>query len=80
MIETLSVGYYNYYIKKYSEELQNEFQDEEPCDKYSLYKKLTKVRRTVDKKYLFFHLELRALVISQETPSSKNTRKNSRKK
>lgn len=50
VIETLSVGYYNYYIKKYSEELQKEFADEEPCDKYTLYKRLSKVRRNVDKK------------------------------
>ena len=50
MIETLSVGYYNYYMKKYFEELQKEFADERPTDKYALYKRLTKVRRTVDRK------------------------------
>ena len=50
VIETLSVGYYNFYMKKYFEELQAEFGDEKPCDKYTLYKRLTKVRRNVDRK------------------------------
>lgn len=50
VIETLSVGYYNYFIKKYAEELQREFADEEPCDKYTLYKRLARVRRNIHKK------------------------------
>lgn len=50
VIETLSVGYYNYYIIKYSEELQKEFEDEKPCDKYTLYKKMSSVKRRVDKR------------------------------
>ena len=32
------------------EELQKEFGDEKPTDKYALYKRLSKVRRTVDRK------------------------------
>jgi hypothetical protein len=48
------VGYYNFYVTKYAEELEKEFGDEKPSDKYTLYKKLTSVRRTVDRKY-FYH-------------------------
>lgn len=50
MIKTLSTGYYNFYMKKYSEELSKEFADEQPTDKYTLYKRLSKVRRNVDRK------------------------------
>jgi hypothetical protein len=44
VIETLSVGAYNYYILQYSEALQEEFKSEEPLDKYTLYKKLSKIK------------------------------------
>jgi hypothetical protein len=48
--EDLSVGYYNKYLKLYSEELEREFAEEDPYDKYTLYKKLSKIKRKVSKR------------------------------
>lgn len=53
MIETLSIGFYNFYLKSYSEELEKEFQNEKPCDKYTIYKRLSNLKRKVNKKYRF---------------------------
>lgn len=50
MNEALAVGYYNNYLKSYSEELEKELANEEPCDKYTMYKKLNKIKRRVNKK------------------------------
>lgn len=55
VIEILSVGFYNFYLKCYSDELRKEFESEKPCDKYTVYKKLSRIRRNTNKKY-FFHL------------------------
>lgn len=50
-METLSVNYYNLYLKKHSEELQVLFADERPVGKYTLYKKLNRAKISVDRKY-----------------------------
>lgn len=66
-------------MKKYFEELQGEFGDEKPCDKYALYKRLSKVRRNVDRKYSSSHPESRASTPSLETLPSKSIETNFRK-
>ena len=40
----MSVGAYNYYILQYSEALSREFSDEQPLDRYTLYRRLNRIK------------------------------------